>query len=80
MTNRGAVEVGFIPLVDCAPLVVAREMGFADEEGLDLSLRKANSWSAVRDRLWQLDVWRRVWCMCRVLTTRCLRRERMRGA
>ncbi|MEE3099225.1 MAG: CmpA/NrtA family ABC transporter substrate-binding protein, partial [Pseudomonadota bacterium] len=51
MTNRGAVEVGFIPLVDCAPLVVAREMGFADEEGLDLSLRKANSWSAVRDRL-----------------------------
>ncbi|SFI93657.1 CmpA/NrtA family ABC transporter substrate-binding protein [Albimonas pacifica] len=49
--NRDAIEVGFIPLVDCAPLVVAKEIGFAEEEGLDLSLRKAPSWSSLRDRL-----------------------------
>ena len=49
--NRDAIEVGFIPLVDCAPLVVAREIGFAEEEGLDLHLRKAPSWSSLRDRL-----------------------------
>ncbi|MDF2235491.1 CmpA/NrtA family ABC transporter substrate-binding protein [Albimonas sp. CAU 1670] len=49
--NREAIEVGFIPLVDCAPLVVAREIGFAEEEGLALELRKAPSWSALRDRL-----------------------------
>ncbi|MEL6317918.1 MAG: ABC transporter substrate-binding protein, partial [Pseudomonadota bacterium] len=45
------VSCGFIPLVDSAPLVVAREMGFAAEEGLDLQLTKAPSWSALRDHL-----------------------------
>ncbi len=50
MTLR-QIECGVIPLVDCAPLVVAREMGFAEEEGLDLVLRREKSWSALRDKL-----------------------------
>ncbi|MDW4498905.1 CmpA/NrtA family ABC transporter substrate-binding protein [Sulfitobacter sp. D35] len=45
------LTAGFIPLVDAAPLIVAREMGFADEEGLRLSLRRAPSWSMLRDML-----------------------------
>lgn len=45
------INCGFIPLVDCAPLVVAREMGFAQEEGLVLELHKQPSWSALRDHL-----------------------------
>jgi NitT/TauT family transport system ATP-binding protein len=49
--TRAQIQCGFIPLVDCAPLVVAREIGFAEEEGLDLILHKEKSWSAVRDRL-----------------------------
>ena len=49
---RGAVlSVGFIPLVDAAPLIVAQEMGFAAEEGLALDLVRAPSWSSLRDML-----------------------------
>lgn len=43
------LTAGFLPLTDAAPLVVAREMGFAAEEGLDLNLVKATSWSSLRD-------------------------------
>ncbi|MBV1927162.1 MAG: ABC transporter substrate-binding protein, partial [Rhodobacteraceae bacterium] len=36
---KGAVlSIGFIPLVDAAPLIVAQEMGFAAQEGLALNL------------------------------------------
>ena len=45
------VPVAFIPLVDAAPLIVAREMGFAGEEGIELDLQRAPSWSVVRDML-----------------------------
>lgn len=45
------LSVGFIPLVDAAPLVVAQEMGFAAEEGISLDLRRAPSWSSLRDML-----------------------------
>lgn len=49
---RGPVlSVGFIPLVDAAPLIVAQEMGFAAQEGLALDLTKAPSWSSLRDML-----------------------------
>ncbi|WP_417718611.1 ABC transporter substrate-binding protein [Salipiger sp.] len=45
------LSVGFLPLVDAAPLIVAHEMGFAAEEGIALDLRRAPSWSSVRDML-----------------------------
>ncbi|MBE3639552.1 CmpA/NrtA family ABC transporter substrate-binding protein [Mangrovicoccus algicola] len=45
------VRCGFIPLVDCAPLAVARDLGFAAEEGIALILEKQPSWSALRDAL-----------------------------
>jgi len=46
-----AFECGFLPLTDAAPLIVAREIGFAEEEGIDLRLHRAPSWSTLRDRL-----------------------------
>ncbi|MEO0989799.1 MAG: ABC transporter substrate-binding protein, partial [Pseudomonadota bacterium] len=49
--SRTRLSLAFIPLVDAAPVVVAHEMGFAAEEGLDLDLVKAPSWSSVRDML-----------------------------
>lgn len=49
--RRAALPVGFIPLVDAAPLIVAHEMGFAAEEGISLDLRRAPSWSSLRDML-----------------------------
>lgn len=45
------VDAGFVPLVDAAPLIVAREIGFAAEEGIDLVLHREASWAALRDRL-----------------------------
>lgn len=42
---------GFLPLLDCALLVVAREKGFARAQGLELHLLRDLSWAAVRDRL-----------------------------
>lgn len=49
MTTR--LDVGFIPLVDAAPLICCYEMGFAQEEGLDLHLQAFPSWSSLRDTL-----------------------------
>ncbi|MFW8636673.1 ABC transporter substrate-binding protein [Cribrihabitans pelagius] len=45
------VPAGFVPLADAAPLIIAQEMGFAAEERLTLDLRRAPSWSALRDML-----------------------------
>jgi len=49
--SRARVEIGFVPLVDAAPLIVAGEMGFAAEEGLDLALTREPSWSNIRDKV-----------------------------
>jgi ABC-type nitrate/sulfonate/bicarbonate transport system substrate-binding protein len=53
MNDRSAapLTLGFIPLVDCAPLVVAREKGFAAIEGLSVSLVRERSWANIRDRV-----------------------------
>ena len=45
------VILGFIPLLDCASLVVAAERGFAAEEGLELALVRETSWANIRDRV-----------------------------
>lgn len=45
------INLGYIPLLDAAPLIIARTMGFAEEEGLDLRLKRAPSWSTLRDML-----------------------------
>ncbi|SOB94643.1 CmpA/NrtA family ABC transporter substrate-binding protein [Rhodobacter maris] len=50
MTGR-PITAGYIPLVDAAPLIIAREIGFAEQEGLALTLRAAPSWSLLRDQL-----------------------------
>ncbi|MGO9742657.1 MAG: CmpA/NrtA family ABC transporter substrate-binding protein [Roseiarcus sp.] len=45
------LTLGFIPLVDCAPLLVARDKGFARQEGLALTLVRETSWANIRDRV-----------------------------
>ncbi|MCI4662574.1 MAG: ABC transporter substrate-binding protein [Neomegalonema sp.] len=49
--SQESILCGFIPLTDCAPLVVARELGFAAEEGVELILKREASWSNIRDKL-----------------------------
>ncbi len=45
------VRLGFVPLTDCAPLVIARERGFFRDEGIDVTLSREPSWANVRDKL-----------------------------
>jgi NitT/TauT family transport system ATP-binding protein len=45
------LTVGFLPLVDACLPILAREHGFAEDEGLDLKLIKDHSWATVLDRL-----------------------------
>lgn len=45
------LNCGYVPLIDCAPLIIASELGFAAEEGLELNLIRQPSWSALRDML-----------------------------
>lgn len=45
------VSIGYIPLLDAAPVIMAHEMGFAAQEGLALDLHAAPSWSSLRDML-----------------------------
>ncbi len=48
---RDTLRIGFIPLADCAPLVVAQEQGFFARHGLKVELCKAQSWDQILDRL-----------------------------
>lgn len=51
------LQVGYVPLADCAPLVIAHELGFYRDEGLDVTLSAEPSWANIRDKiqLGQLD-------------------------
>jgi nitrate/nitrite transport system substrate-binding protein len=40
-----------VPLIDAAPLIVARELGFFGEEGLSVQLERQIGWANVRDKL-----------------------------
>ncbi len=48
--TRPLITAGFLPLLDSALLILAHEMGFADEEGFDLALSRETSWANIRDR------------------------------
>ena len=45
------LRLGYVPLLDAAPLIIAEALGFAEEEGLSLDLHTAPSWAALRDML-----------------------------
>jgi len=45
------LTLGFIPLTDCAPLVVAKALGLFAEEGLAVALSREASWATIRDKV-----------------------------
>jgi len=45
------LKIGFIPLTDCAALVIAKEKGFFAKHGLNVELSKEASWANVRDKM-----------------------------
>lgn len=49
--EKSRLTIGFIPLTDCAPLVVAKEKGFFAKRGLDVTLSLESSWANIRDKV-----------------------------
>jgi nitrate/nitrite transport system substrate-binding protein len=55
-TKRLAVEkpslkLGFIKLTDCAPLVIAKEKGYFEDEGLNVEIEAQSNWKVLLDRV-----------------------------
>jgi len=46
-----SISLGFVPILEAAPLVVGVEKGFFARHGLDVKLSKQSSWSAARDNV-----------------------------
>ncbi|WFU04360.1 CmpA/NrtA family ABC transporter substrate-binding protein (plasmid) [Rhizobium sp. CB3171] len=51
MMEKHQIVAGFLPLLDSALLVIAKEKGFAEAEAIDLQLVREVSWANIRDRL-----------------------------
>ena len=46
--SRPHLTAGFLPLLDAVTLVLARELGIAEEEGFELTLMRGGEERAVR--------------------------------
>lgn len=45
------IDAGFMPLTDSAILVIAKELGFAEQQNIALRLVRETSWANIRDRM-----------------------------
>jgi ABC-type nitrate/sulfonate/bicarbonate transport system substrate-binding protein len=45
------VRIGFVPLIDAAPVIAAQDRGYFAEEGLNVTLHRQVGWANVRDKL-----------------------------
>lgn len=50
-SSSGPIRLGFIPLTDCASLVVADQMGMFKKHGVQVEVVKMANWNAVRDQI-----------------------------
>lgn len=49
--EKPSLKFGFIKLTDCAPLVIAKEKGYFDEEGLNVEIEAQSNWKVLLDRV-----------------------------
>ena len=49
--EKTELKLGFIKLTDCAALVIAKEKGYFDEEGLNVTLEAQANWKVLLDRV-----------------------------
>lgn len=45
------LRLGFVPLLDSAPLIMAQELGLFEAEGLRVELVRESSWASLRDKI-----------------------------
>lgn len=56
VSTRYPIRLGFVPLSDCAPIAVAKEMGLFERYGLNVILSRELGWSSVRDKIYYGDL------------------------
>ncbi|SFC01767.1 CmpA/NrtA family ABC transporter substrate-binding protein [Massilia yuzhufengensis] len=49
--EKTTVRIGFMPVADCAPVVMASVLGFDEKYGIRFELSRELSWTGTRDRL-----------------------------
>ena len=49
--QKEPVKLGFIPLTDCSPIVMAKELGLFKKYGVEVIVTKESSWANVRDKI-----------------------------
>lgn len=49
--EKPELKFGFIKLTDCAPLVIAKELGYFQDEGLNVALEAQANWKLILDRV-----------------------------
>lgn len=45
------VSIGYVPLTDCSPLIVATELGIFERRGLEVRLSREAGWATVREKM-----------------------------
>lgn len=56
LTKAAPLEVGFLAVNDCAPLVVAHEFGLFKKYDLNVMLRREASWKRINDKIVHLQL------------------------
>ncbi len=51
LNSSSEIRLGYVPLIDCAPIAVAHEKGIFKRHGLDVHLSRELGWASVRDKL-----------------------------
>ncbi|HTQ99597.1 MAG TPA: CmpA/NrtA family ABC transporter substrate-binding protein [Candidatus Acidoferrum sp.] len=51
MNQSDTINLGYLPLLDAAPLLLAQELGYFTDAGLKVSLSREASWANIRDKL-----------------------------
>ncbi|MGE9271552.1 MAG: CmpA/NrtA family ABC transporter substrate-binding protein [Verrucomicrobiales bacterium] len=51
LDSRSSIRLGFVPLNDCAPVAVAKELGLFKKYGVSVSLSRQPGWATIRDML-----------------------------
>ena len=49
--EKDVLKFGFIKLTDCAPIVIAKEKGFFDDEGLSVAVEAQGNWKELLNRV-----------------------------
>lgn len=48
---RHLIRLGFVALADCAPIIMAQELGLFGKYGVEVELRREVGWATIRDKI-----------------------------